>query len=307
MFPSWFAGVAYAAVVIGALVPAAIMSIAAANLFTRNVYRDFLRPRATKRQQAQVSKTTSLVIKFGALAFALGLNTQNAINLQLLGGIWILQTFPAVAIGLFTAWLNRWALLAGWLVGMVYGSYEAYGTSAGTIHHFAASTAKVPILGETGYIGLTALVLNLAVAVVLSLILHRVPGSGGADLTAPEDYLVDSHEASPVVLSPLAERPRTHQNDGSPNQLVMEPVNRVQVLVDAGEGVELFEIAATRAGRRVDISRVNGTVEVSEVAPTGGPVRSIRFMTSRVVAIVEHPAGEPSGETRPTAGPGERG
>ena len=307
MFPSWFAGVADAAVVIGALVPAAIMSIAAANLFTRNVYRDFLRPHATKRQQAQVSKTTSLVVKFGALAFALGLNTQNAINLQLLGGIWILQTFPSVAIGLFTRWLNRWALLAGWLVGMVYGSYQAYGTSAGTVHHFAASTAKVPVLGQTGYIALTSLVLNLAVAVVLSLVLHRVPRSAGVDLTAPEDYLADSRDTEPIEAPALAEQAEGERADSSANHLVVPRMNRVQVLVDAGEGVELFEIAATRAGRRVDISRVNGTVEVSEVTPTGGPVRSTRFMASRVVAIVEHTAGESSGESCPLTGPGERG
>jgi len=68
--------------------------------------------------------------------------------------------------------------------------------------------------------------------------------------------------------------------------------DRVEVLVDVGEGVERFEITATRAGRRVDISNVRGTVEVSEVTRSGQPVRSARFMASRVVAIVEHPADE---------------
>ncbi|HET6874230.1 MAG TPA: sodium:solute symporter, partial [Acidimicrobiales bacterium] len=159
MFPSWFAGVAYSAVAIGALVPAAIMSIAAANLFTRNIYRDLFRPRAGQAEEARVSKLTSLVVKFGALAFVLGMNTQNAINLQLLGGIWILQTFPSVAIGLFTRWFHRWALLAGWLAGMVYGTYEAYGVSSPTVSHFAGATAPIPGLGHTGYIALTALVL----------------------------------------------------------------------------------------------------------------------------------------------------
>ncbi len=71
----------------------------------------------------------------------------------------------------------------------------------------------------------------------------------------------------------------------------------VEVLVDVGGGVERFEITATRAGRRVDISpNVRGTVEVSEVTRSGRPIRSARFITSRVVAIVEHPADEgPSG------------
>ncbi|MBO0748238.1 MAG: sodium:solute symporter, partial [Acidimicrobiaceae bacterium] len=203
MFPSWFAGVAYAAVIIGALVPAAIMSIAAANLFTRNIYRDFLRPQSSDREEAQVSKVASLVVKFGALAFVLGLNTQNAINLQLLGGIWILQTFPSVAIGLFTRWFSRWALLAGWLAGMVYGSYEAYGTSTTTVHHFAAATANVPILGQTGYIAVTALVLNLIVAIVLSAILRFVPHSSGLDRTSPEDYVVDREDPGLVEVPTL--------------------------------------------------------------------------------------------------------
>src|SRR3712207_8019971 len=63
MFPSWFAGIAFAAIGIGALVPAAIMSIAAANLFTRNIYKEFLKKDATPRQEAQVAKVVSLVVK----------------------------------------------------------------------------------------------------------------------------------------------------------------------------------------------------------------------------------------------------
>ena len=95
MFPSWFAGIGYSAIVIGALVPAAIMSIAAANLFTRNIYKEFFRPLAT-RPETRVARLVSLIMKVGALGFALELNKTFSINLQLLGGIWILQTFPAV-------------------------------------------------------------------------------------------------------------------------------------------------------------------------------------------------------------------
>src|SRR6476646_3745674 len=115
-FPSWFAGVAFAAIAIGALVPAAIMSIAAANLFTRNIYREWLRPQATPAEEAQVSKVVSLVVKFAALLFVLFLDRQNAINFQLLGGIWILQTLPSIVFGLYTRWFHRWALLGGWAV-----------------------------------------------------------------------------------------------------------------------------------------------------------------------------------------------
>ncbi|HVA44718.1 MAG TPA: hypothetical protein VNF50_14645, partial [Acidimicrobiales bacterium] len=193
MFPSWFAGVAYAAVAIGALVPAAIMSIAAANLFTRNIYREFFRRAATPTEEARVSKLVSLVVKFGALAFVLGMNTQNAINLQLLGGIWILQTFPAIAIGLFTRWMHRWALLVGWAAGMIYGTYTAYGVATPTVHHFAGSLAKIPGLGQTGYIALTALVLNLAVSVVLTIGLRLVARrtDGGPGPVGAADFTVD--------------------------------------------------------------------------------------------------------------------
>lgn len=199
LFPSWFAGVAFSAVAIGALVPAAIMSIAAANLFTRNIYRAFLRPRATPREEAQVSKLASLVVKFGALAFVLGINTQNAINLQLLGGIWILQTFPSIAIGLFTRWLHRWALLVGWLVGMVYGTYVAYGVKTATVPHFAGAVAKIPFVGQTGYIALTAMVLNLIVSVLLTVVLRLAPTTSGPDLTAAADYTVEE-DAPPLPL-----------------------------------------------------------------------------------------------------------
>jgi solute:Na+ symporter, SSS family len=93
-FPSWFAGVGFAAIAIGALVPAAIMSIAAANLFTRNIYRAYFRPGATPAEEATVGKLVSLVVKLGALIFVLALSKSFAINLQLLGGVWILPDLP---------------------------------------------------------------------------------------------------------------------------------------------------------------------------------------------------------------------
>jgi len=68
--------------------------------------------------------------------------------------------------------------------------------------------------------------------------------------------------------------------------------DRVEVVVDTGNGVQTFEIAATRAGRRVDISVSRGVVEVSELTRGGTPIRTGRFMATRVVAMVEHPAAE---------------
>ena len=123
-FPDWFAGVAFAAIVIGALVPAAIMSIAAANLWTRNIYKAYINRDATHGQEAQQAKIASLLVKFGALAFVLFVSTTYALDLQLLGGVWILQTFPAIVVGLYTRFFHRWALIAGWAVGMLYGTLD---------------------------------------------------------------------------------------------------------------------------------------------------------------------------------------
>jgi hypothetical protein len=72
--------------------------------------------------------------------------------------------------------------------------------------------------------------------------------------------------------------------------------DRVEVLVDVGEGVRSFDIVATRAGRRVEISNARGVVEVAEVTRSGQPVRSARFMAARVVALVEHPAADDGGD-----------
>src|ERR1700746_3953226 len=106
LFPSWFAGFAFAAIAIGALVPAAVMSIGAANLFTRNVWKSYVTPDIPHAGEASVAKVTSLVVKVGALAFILFLPVQFALDLQLLGGLWILQTFPALVFGLFTRWFR---------------------------------------------------------------------------------------------------------------------------------------------------------------------------------------------------------
>jgi SSS family solute:Na+ symporter len=129
MFPSWFAGIAFAAIGIGALVPAAIMSIAAANLFTRNIYTEYVNRDATPAQEARVSRFASLVVKAGAVVVILTLDPQFSIDLQLIGGVIVLQTLPAVAISLYTRALHAWALIAGWAVGMLAGLYMLYNTA----------------------------------------------------------------------------------------------------------------------------------------------------------------------------------
>jgi SSS family solute:Na+ symporter len=176
-------GVAFATVAIGALVPAAIMSIAAANLFTRNIYKEYLRPEASHADEARVAKIMSLVVKLGALAFILFVPTQYAINLQLLGGVWIIQTLPTVIIGLYTRWLHRWALAGGWLLGMGLGTWMAVSQQFKPAYPLHLGGYTVP-----GYTALYAVILNLAVAVALTLLLRAMKVDGGADSTSPTDY-----------------------------------------------------------------------------------------------------------------------
>ncbi|MEJ7831646.1 MAG: sodium:solute symporter [Nocardioides sp.] len=191
-FPSWFAGVAFAAIAIGALVPAAIMSIAAANTFSRNIYKEWLKKDATPAQEAKVSKVMSLVVKGFALVFVLTLDKQNAINFQLLGGIWILQIFPAVVFSLYTRWFHRKALLAGWAAGMIYGTVSAYGVVSPTSDHFGGSLVNIPALGQMGYIAVTAFVLNLVVTVLVTVALNAAKVPNGRDRTAPGDYFAEA-------------------------------------------------------------------------------------------------------------------
>jgi SSS family solute:Na+ symporter len=189
MFPSWFAGIAFAAIIIGALVPAAIMAIAAANLFTRNIFTEFFKPDASPRLQTKVSQWASFVAKIGALYFAIELPHTFAINLQLLGGVWILQLAPMLIGGLFTRWFDRYALLAGWLAGMAFGTIAAYKSASPTVSHWASSSDIE--FGHTVYIGLSAVIINLIIAVVLTVIFRAAKVPQGADETLPHHYTAD--------------------------------------------------------------------------------------------------------------------
>ena len=163
LFPSWFAGFAFAAIAIGALVPAAVMSIGAANLFTRNFWKAYVNPTVDPAGEAKVAKVTSLVVKVGALLVILFLPTQFALDLQLLGGIWILQTLPALVFGLFTNWFRAPALLAGWFVGFFGGTYLVWINGWKPLH--ALSLGGEPF---TVYTGLLALAANIVVAVIVN-------------------------------------------------------------------------------------------------------------------------------------------
>ena len=71
--------------------------------------------------------------------------------------------------------------------------------------------------------------------------------------------------------------------------------DRVEAVVDTGQGVQTFDIVATKAGRRIEVVTTRGVVEVREVTRSGNPVRTARFMATRLVALVEHPAADERG------------
>ena len=165
LFPAWFAGFAFSAIAIGALVPAAVMSIGAANLFTRNFWKAYVNPGVTPQGEAKVAKMVSLVVKVGALIFIIFLPTKFALDLQLLGGVWILQTFPAVVFGLYLNWYRAPGLLAGWAAGLIAGSWLALADGIKPVHTYLIGDSSFTL-----YTGLVALLVNIAVATIIQLV-----------------------------------------------------------------------------------------------------------------------------------------
>jgi solute:Na+ symporter, SSS family len=182
-FPSWFVGIAFAAIGIGALVPAAIMSIAAANLYTRNIHREFINKNPTDKEEAQMAKWVSLIVKLGALVFILFVPTKYAIQLQLLGGIWIIQTLPAVMLGVYTRWFNSWALLVGWAVGTFAGTAMAVAANLTPAYPLSIGGYTFP-----GYSAFYTVILNLLLAVVLTPVFNAMSSQPPIDETLAADY-----------------------------------------------------------------------------------------------------------------------
>ena len=155
IFPGWFAGFAFAAIAIGALVPASVMAIGAANLASRNILTVRGRPET-------VARIMALLVKLGALAFVLLLNPQFAIDLQLLGGVWVLQTFPALVWCALPAASDqarhRHGLLYGWLAGITLGTTLVALDGLKPVHELFLGGAHLSV--STALIALSA---NLAV------------------------------------------------------------------------------------------------------------------------------------------------
>jgi SSS family solute:Na+ symporter len=179
MFPDWFAGLCLAAIAIGALVPAAIMSIGAANLVTRNLLGEFRKVKATSAQEATIAKIVSLLVKFGALAFVLELPTAYAIQFQLLGGIWIVQLLPGFLAGLYGWRVRPQALLAGWATGMLSGTAMAISlhlkSSIYPLHFFGHTYAVYAAVPAVATNFLTVIVWTVAARLIRGNAVRAVP------------------------------------------------------------------------------------------------------------------------------------
>ncbi len=167
--PDWLAGLAFLGIFIGGLVPAAIMAMAQANLLARNVVGEArkLRPETETR----IAKYSSIVFKFLALGFVFVIPSTYAVQLQLFGGVLILQILPSLFFGLFRYRLGKYSLMAGLLVGVGYGLYLME-----YANKFLVWTTTLYVASPFGYlyIGLTAVLVNIAIVLVGSLVENRV-------------------------------------------------------------------------------------------------------------------------------------
>ncbi len=185
IFPAWFAGFAFAAIGIGALVPAAIMSIAAANLWTRNIHLEFINPRATPLQEARMAKLVSLVVKLGALYFVIGIPSDFAIHAAAAG--WDLDDPDAA----------RRAGRPLYPLAELLGSAAGLGGRHGVRHDggrqcgFQADPLRRLGFGITipAYVAIDALLANIIVAVLGTLLINMVSHPERRDATIAADYV----------------------------------------------------------------------------------------------------------------------
>ncbi len=204
-FHPLFTGIAFAAIGIGALVPASIMSIAAANLWARNIYKAYLRTGATNKEETRQARIATLVVKLGAVMFIFFVDPKYTLYLQLVGSVLILQTLPAVAIALYTRWFHRWGLVAGWVVGLGWGLWMLYRipnlTTGAVLGDPALELGRLSIVGWEPfagskiqiYPGFVALLGNLVVATVVTIVLRQCRVRDGIDETESVDYDFDGN------------------------------------------------------------------------------------------------------------------
>ncbi len=163
-FPPWFSSFAFAAVVIGSIVPSSIMALASANLITRNIYLEYINPKASSARQSNVSRIMVLVVIIGALLFSfVPAASKQILFLQTFGGAFVLQTLPAVFLSLYTRKMNKYAIGIGWFVGLVVTVIMLIQM------HFTVSFYKY-FFGM--YVGLIGLFINLGVIGLITVIMY---------------------------------------------------------------------------------------------------------------------------------------
>ncbi len=172
--PSWLAGIALLGVFVGGLVPAAIMAIAQANLLTRNIVKEFKKDLSPKRE-SQIAKWASAIFKFIALGFVFAVPATYAIQLQLLGGVLILQLLPSLFLGLYTGWFRKEALIVGLLAGIGSGLTMAVIANLAN-GAFTTSLFNTGIFSSL-YIAVIALGVNLVVSIVGTAAISRKASS----------------------------------------------------------------------------------------------------------------------------------
>ncbi|MDE1857625.1 MAG: sodium:solute symporter [Thaumarchaeota archaeon] len=171
VLPSWATGIAFLGIFIGGLVPAAIMAISQANLLTRNIIKEF-RPNMSPAAETKIAKWASVGFKFLALAFVFVVNSTYAVQLQLFGGILIVQTMPAMFGGLLTKRLNKNGLIVGLVVSEVVGVYLM--EAANNFTTWSTTFYATPGLGAF-FIGATTLTINLVIVLAWSLVMRPKP------------------------------------------------------------------------------------------------------------------------------------
>jgi len=132
----------------------------------------------------------SVILKLGAVGVIVALKLSFAIELQLIGGGIVIQILPPLVLGLYTRWYHRWALAAGWVVGMGLSVYMLYVTPSKTSAHFGSASFAFSSWGfdtkMTIWTGIIGVLANLIVATALTPLVRRLPR--GQDETTPADY-----------------------------------------------------------------------------------------------------------------------
>lgn len=163
-FPPWFSSFAFAAVVIGSMVPSSIMALASANLITRNIYVEYINPKASSARQSNITRIMVLVVIVGALIFSfVPAASKQILFLQTFGGALVLQTLPAIFLSLYTRKLNKWSVGIGWFVSLVITVIMLVQMN------FTVSFYKYFF---NIYIGLIGLAINLGIVGIITLVMY---------------------------------------------------------------------------------------------------------------------------------------